>query len=745
MKLFTSFLIGILAFSLSMNGVQAAGESVTVKLVNYIKDTTVIKFNVTGSYQIENSSIKIDSSQADEYSVKAEAGKVVLYRGNTKLEDFGNSMTIVPTISKSMDSYVGIGDKKYLGVMKFAIEGKYIRPINTLSIEEYLKGVVPSEMPAYWGNNGGMEALKAQAIAARTFALPQKDSLMDSQSSQVYKGYDWYQTTNEAVDATAGKALKYNGKYIGAFYSSTNGGMVMSNTNSWGSSWIPYLQTKVDPYDEKMITSFDYWDYTLGKQQIDTKKLDLKKPESWWSNVTELSSNVTEIKNMKSWLLSKGKIKSTDEIKITDISNINFTVPPFKSDEVLRGSVEIQYFLKNKDGFVMDTNGDLKKHTMKIEDTSYNIRFMIGTTIMKSPYVKEIKQTSNSFVVSGSGFGHGIGMSQYGAYQQSKDGRNYEQILSFYYPGTELVKESFETNLITRLAGNNRYETSVAISKDGWKQSSDVVVLGRGDLSVDALTGSVLAKKYNAPLLLTKSEGLPSVVEEELDRLQPEKIYILGGPAAISEKVVDQLSTKGYISDIERISGQNRYETSIAVANEVGNSNQVIVTTGDDTSPDALSIAPYAASKQIPILLTDSKKLSEATGSYMNTTKPVAATIIGGQNAVSSVVEDKLATTSTVKRVAGDNRYETSVKIAETFDFENKSVFFANGDVFIDALPGSPFAAAMSAPVILTKQNKLSNEAEQYVKKSMSREYYFLGGEAAISKPVEETVDKLSN
>ena len=743
MKLLTSLLVGILAFSLSMHGVQAAGETVTVKLVNYVKDTTVLKLNVTGSYQIQGSEIEIESSNVGEYSVKAESGNVVLYRGSTKLKNFGSTMTLVPTITNAMDSFVAIGDKKYLGEMKFTVEGKYIRPVNTLPMEEYLKGVVPSEMPAYWGTNGGMESLKAQAVAARTFALPRKNSLTDSQSSQVYKGYDWYQTTNEAVDATAGEALLFDGEYIGAFYSSTNGGMVMSNTNSWGSSWIPYLQTKVDPYDERMITWYDYWDYTLGKQQIDIEKLDLKNPESWWSNVSELSSNVIEIKNMKSWLVSKGKIKSSDEIKVTNIKHVDFTVPPFQSDQVLRGSVEFDYFLKTKDGFVKDSNGQIKNQTMKIEDTSYNIRFMIGTTIMKSPYVKEIKDTKDSFVVSGSGFGHGIGMSQYGAYQQSKEGRNFDQILSFYYPGTDLVK-STESGLITRLAGNNRYETSVAISQNGWKESSDVVVLGRGDLSVDALTGSVLAKKYNAPLLLTKSDELPSVVEDEINRLQPEKIYILGGPAAISEKVVNQLSTKGYLSDVERISGDNRYETSIAVAEEVGNSNQVIVTTGDDTSPDALSIAPYAASKQIPILLTNSKKLSEATSTYMTTIKPVAATIIGGENAVSSMVEDKLNNTSTVKRVAGSNRYETSVKIAETFAFENKSVFFANGDVFIDALPGSPYAAAMGAPVILTKQSSLSREAERYVETSMSREYYFLGGEAAISKTVEETVNKLS-
>ena len=74
---------------------------------------------------------------------------------------------------------------------------------------------------------------------------------------------------------------------------------------------------------------------------------------------------------------------------------------------------------------------------MKIEDTSYNLRFMIGTSIMKSPYIQQIDAKSDSYVVNGSGFGHGIGMSQYGAYQQSKEDRTFDEILSFYYPNTE--------------------------------------------------------------------------------------------------------------------------------------------------------------------------------------------------------------------------------------------------------------------------------------------------------------------
>ena len=736
MKLLTSLLVGILAFSLSMHGVQAAGETVTVKLVNYVKDTTALKFNVTGSYQIEGSKIEIESTNMGEYSVKAESGDVVLYRGNTKLTNFGSAMTLVPTITNAMDSFVAIGDKRYLGEMKFTVDGKYIRPVNTLPMEEYLKGVVPSEMPAYWGTNGGMEALKAQAVAARTFAFPRKDNLTDSQSSQVYKGYDWYSTTNIAINETAGKTLKSGDTYIGAFYSSTNGGMVMSNTNSWGSKLIPYLQTKSDPYDAK-LSPYDSWNYTLGKKQIDTGQLDLKNPESWWTKTNELSSDATEITNMKSWLKKEGKINSTDEIKITEITNLSFTLPPFTSNDILKGSMTFKYFLKKDSGFDKDEKGLLKEYTMKIEDTSYNLRFMIGTSIMKSPYIQQIDAKSDSYVVNGSGFGHGIGMSQYGAYQQSKEDRTFDEILSFYYPNTNLVQEK-TTITSERLYGKSRYDTSVAISKYGWKNHSEVVVIGRGDVAIDALTGSVLAKKYNAPLLLTPSNALQESVEQEIDRLQPKKIYILGGTGAVSENIKSTLEKKLYVQEVERVSGKDRYATAVEIAEEVGGFNQAILASGNDSSPDALSIASYAAAKQIPILLTGQKSLSDYTKNYVETTNITQATLIGGTGAISDSIKSGLENSGVnTLRISGKDRYLTSVEVAKTLEFEYSNLFFANGDVFIDALPGSSLAAAMGAPVILTQKEKLPESVSGYLDENKAAQsMYLLGGTGAISEGV---------
>ncbi|WP_270180139.1 cell wall-binding repeat-containing protein [Alkalihalobacillus sp. CinArs1] len=758
MKVFTSLLAGILALSLSVQHVEAAEDHVSVRLVNFIKNKTEVSFNVNGSYHVDGSEINIQSNDGNQFKVKAESGDVVLYKGNSKLGNFGDSMTLVPTITGAKDSYIELGDKSYLGEIEMTVEGNYIRPINTLPMEDYLKGVVPSEMMPYWGDHGGQEALKAQAVAARTFAKvdmlnqeanPDRYPFTDTTMSQVYKGMHWYDTTNRAVDETAGKVLKYaNSKgeldYIGAFYSSSNGGRVLSNTNAWGSALVPYLQGKEDPYDDKITTSSDLWSYTLGKEQIDTTKLDLKKPESWWDNVTELGTDATEIQTIKSRLVSKYGFSSKDEIKITKINDISFTLPPFNSNDVLKGSLSFSYFIKQEDGFVME-DGKIKEHTKEINDTSYNIRFMIGTSIMKGPYVKKIDNKADSFTVYGSGFGHGIGMSQYGAYQQSKEGRTYDQILDFYYTDTKLVQEGTVVSS-ERLSGLDRYGTSVAVSQYGWKNQSDVAVIGRGDVAIDALTGSVLAKKYNAPLLLTPSNQLDERVEAELNRLKPQKIYILGGTGAVSESIEGTLRGKAYVQEVERVSGKDRYETAVEVAEEVGNYNQAILASGNDSSPDALSIASYAAASQVPILLTPESKISTPTDNYLQTVNVKKATLIGGKGVISNNIEAELKEDGlTVDRVSGKDRYETSVEIARTYDFAASNVFFANGDVFIDALPGSSLAAAMQAPVLLTQKDTLPKSVDSYLKGSHSTNVYLLGGKGAISNSTVDSIEKSLN
>ncbi|MGM0853942.1 MAG: SpoIID/LytB domain-containing protein [Bacillota bacterium] len=731
-------------------GTSAAGQPISVKLQNYIGSKTALPFTTNGDYQVKGTSIFIQPGVA--YTMKVESEKLSLYKGSTLVKKFDGNVSIIPTITEAMDRSMTIKgnyDKQYLGEVEFTVESsKYVRPVNHISLEDYLKGVVPAEMPASWGGNGGLDALKAQAVAARTFVLKKGNwTIYDGQSDQVYKGYDWNPHTTQAVNETQGEVLKKGDNYAEAFYSSSNGGRVFSNQNVWGSPLVPYLETKPDIYDAK-ISPHGNWAVPLSKSQFDDSQLDLKKPGAWWSDVKEKDQTI--ISNMKSWLKNKNHIDDKSEIKIVDIKGVSFDIPDssFTSTDVLKGTVSFTYFEKKDSGFVKNEDETIKLQTKTINDRSYNIRFMLGTSIMKSPYVKNLAETDELYTINGGGFGHGIGMSQYGAYQMSKEGNNFRTILGYYYPTTSVNRELDLNDYSHELKGIDRYETSVSVSEYGWENKSKAVVIGRGDLSIDALTGSVLAKKLDSPLLLTTSKSLPDTVLNEIKRLQPEKVYLLGGTNAISGNVENQLKGLSFISDsdITRISGKERYETAVKVADEINNNDEVFVVTKDEKSPDALSIASYASMMQIPILYTTKDSLHESVEAYMKENTINKVTIIGGQTAISPEVERQLTNlASNVSRVYGLDRYDTSLTIAEKYrdKFEEKTLFFARGDIFIDALPASSLAAAMKSPLLLTRKDALPDHVETWLdERTVLADTYFLGGKGAISESVRQDIQQ---
>src|SRR5690606_8705218 len=116
---------------------------------------------------------------------------------------------------------------------------------------------------------------------------------------------------------------------------------------------------------------------------------------------------------------------------------------------------------------------------------------------------------------------------------------------------------------VDRVEGQSRYETAVLTSQKGW-ESSDVVVLARGDEYADALAGVPLAAKYDAPLLLTQSSKLTAETKAEIERLGASKVIVLGGQAAISSYVTGQLVDS--VLTVERIAGDNRVDTAVKVA-----------------------------------------------------------------------------------------------------------------------------------------------------------------------------------
>ncbi|MDP4085839.1 MAG: cell wall-binding repeat-containing protein [Bacillota bacterium] len=381
------------------------------------------------------------------YSAELVNGDLNLYKGTDLVKDFGKTpFTVMSDYSTNNRLTILSGTQHtYLGTMEFENEGSDVRPINqNIPFEEYIKGVVPREMPASWN----VEALKAQAVAARTFSIDDLGKVVpDGQSYQVYGGYapDAYtDKISSLVDATKGQVLRdSSGKLITAFFTSSNGGMTLSNTNTYGSALVSYLTTKPDPYDLASSSPNKSWNFTIKNTQIDMTGKDLTQPSTWWGTPeanTQIASNIKSF--LSGWKDSSGNyyVNPSYEIKIVSIPALSFTTSFTATTEIM-GNITVNYYLRDKStgNFVMD-NGQIKQNTLTIQRRAYDIRSMLGTDYMKSPYIKSVQQTSDSLVVTGGGWGHGLGMSQYGANVMASSSYNftYDKILKFYYPGAIL-------------------------------------------------------------------------------------------------------------------------------------------------------------------------------------------------------------------------------------------------------------------------------------------------------------------
>jgi putative cell wall-binding protein len=298
------------------------------------------------------------------------------------------------------------------------------------------------------------------------------------------------------------------------------------------------------------------------------------------------------------------------------------------------------------------------------------------------------------------------------------------------------------------ITGYGRYDTSAKIAQFGWENGSDTVVLARGDLAVDGLTGSVLAKYHNAPLLLTKSDEISSSVLDRIKDLDPTNIIVLGGKAAISNEVVETIKATTNAS-FQRITGFGRYSTAANIAAEIGNTDEFFIATGDESKPDALAIGPVAAKRNSPILLSDGKNgLTSSSIEILKKNPNAKVYIIGSTGVVPSKVEDQLKgigiASDNINRVAGEDRYRTSIEIAKRFVEDPSKIVFANGESFIDALPGSPFAAMMEAPIILTKSDSLIYPVEKWIQNDVSEipQIYFLGGNTVITEKARADIQR---
>ncbi|OLN32081.1 cell wall-binding repeat-containing protein [Desulfosporosinus metallidurans] len=272
-----------------------------------------------------------------------------------------------------------------------------------------------------------------------------------------------------------------------------------------------------------------------------------------------------------------------------------------------------------------------------------------------------------------------------------------------YSSNTQVTTSNTSTQIPSeRLAGADMYETSAEVAKSGWKTSYYALIVS-GENFTDALCSAPLAQKYNAPLLLTSKDTLNEQTKTQLSRLKVKNVMIIGGVGVISSVVEQSIKNMGI--GVSRIAGNDRYETSIKIAQSMGQFTQAVIASGD-TFPDALSIAPIAAMKGIPILLTPKDSLPDGLKAYL--TKTVQSTyVVGGTGVVS---ENVLKQLPSPKRLSGINRYETNISIINEFanELDFDTCYVSTGEQFADALAGSALATLSNSPVIL-----VSNPVDQ--------------------------------
>ncbi|KGK91517.1 cell wall-binding protein [Desulfosporosinus sp. HMP52] len=246
-----------------------------------------------------------------------------------------------------------------------------------------------------------------------------------------------------------------------------------------------------------------------------------------------------------------------------------------------------------------------------------------------------------------------------------------------------------------RLAGEDLYGTSAEVVKSGWTTSYYAVIVS-GENFTDALCSAPLAQKYNAPLLLTTKNTLHQQTKAQLERLKVKKVIIIGGTGIISSGVEQSIKDLGI--GVTRIAGTDKYDTSIKIAQAMGEFDQAVIASGE-TFPDALSIAPIAAMKGMPILLTPKDKLPTNIEGFLE--KNVRSTyVVGGTGIISDNVLKQLPSP---RRLSGITRYDTNISIIKEFadQLDFSTCYVSTGENYADALAGAALASITNSPVFL--------------------------------------------
>jgi len=303
--------------------------------------------------------------------------------------------------------------------------------------------------------------------------------------------------------------------------------------------------------------------------------------------------------------------------------------------------------------------------------------------------------------------------------------------------------------LQSRLAGADRYGTSARVSSTSFAPGVPVAYVATGSNFPDALAAGPAAAKGGGPVLLMQESSIPTAIATELTRLKPHKIVVLGGTAVISDAVVAKL--RGYATSgvATRIAGSDRYATAARTSAATFDAGVPVAYVATGASfPDALTGGVAAGRQGGPILLVRSTSIPSATATELARLEPGRIVVLGGTSAISSAVATSLrpyATSASVTRLAGADRYATSLAIskATTGNDAPRTVYVATGASFADGLSATPVAARANGPLLIVPRGSLTAPVAAELLRLNPPRIIILGGTSAISSAIAAEIAAL--
>lgn len=424
----------------SFEEAQTAASTVSNGFPAWIEGTYYVRVGVyTSKEEALSAQTALGLSNATVVGTSGYAVTVVVTKTGKPIFQFdggqGYSLGIQPGLDDSVKTVIWFKGYRYYGGFQYRRSGGNITVINIVDLEDYIKGVLPYEMNNTWP----LEALKAQAVCARTYAATISSShassgfdVCNNTHCQMYQGLNLANDrTDQAVEETAGEYVRYQGKPAVTYYSASDGGATEDVRNIWDSTAnLPHLKGVIDPYEADLADSISQynWSVTVSKSEIASKLQS--KGYNCGTIVDAYVAELSETGNPKTvtFVDSNGKKWSfgPETLRIWfSLRSNRFTVGG--------GSGSNSYYVNGTSDTLSSVSGAYVVNgdgtVSAISGTPY-VATSSGTEILGS---SSSTSSGSSVTFTGSGYGHNVGMSQQGARAMALRGMDYIDILTFYF------------------------------------------------------------------------------------------------------------------------------------------------------------------------------------------------------------------------------------------------------------------------------------------------------------------------